>query len=434
MSERQVSKGNDGSIRKRDRLWSPVFVTILACTLCMFLVGQGANAGTSVYIERIGGTAGLAGIGALCFSVAAGVARIVSGPLIDMRGRQIVMIVGALIMLAGTVGPLVNNQDALFILWRALQGAGFSAATTAAATASADVLPFSRMGEGIGYYGLGQAISMSVGPALAIFLVSTNPPENFYYGISICSILAFVLACFIRYEKHPQALPETSEYYVRWKARNADIEGGCKVATNEKNQLHGWRKIVDSVFEPSALPGTIPILFMCAAFSFNIFYMGLFGSSLGVGNSGIFYSVTAVVMIVIRLVSGRFMDKVAPIKIMGAAVAAGLLAFAMLLICSLGIAGQITETLFYLAGIPFGLCMGIAIPINQTIAVRFSPGDRWGAANALFMLGIDIGNGVLSVVWGFLSESVGFSATIVAVIICLVVAYIAAHMVYPKER
>lgn len=148
----------------KERLWSPMFVAIVACTLCCFLVGQGSNAGTTVYLERIGGSTGLAGIGALIFSLAAAVSRIITGPMSDSRGRRLVMVVGSCFMLAGTIGPLFGNSDALFVLWRVLQGFGFAAATTASATAAADVLPFSRLGEGIGYYGLGQAIAMSCGP------------------------------------------------------------------------------------------------------------------------------------------------------------------------------------------------------------------------------------------------------------------------------
>lgn len=418
---------------KKNRLASPVFIIILLSTLCMFLVGQGANAGTSVYIERIGGSATFAGIGALFFSVAAGLSRIFSGTLIDSRGRQIVMIVGSLIMLVGTIGPLISNQDVLFILWRVLQGAGFSAATTATATAAADVLPISRMGEGIGYYGLGQAVSMSIGPAIAIFLVSTNPPENLYIGLSLCSALSLIMVCFIRYERFPSRLPETSEYYVRYKENDIGKGSLDERLGDEKEHLHGLRKVLDNVFEPSALPGTIPILLMCAAFSFNIFYIGVFGHSIGIGNPGMFYTFAAVVMIAVRIVSGRFMDKIAPLKIMLVSTLSGILAFAILFICSLGISETATGVLFCVAGILFGLCMGIAIPINQTVAVRLSPSERWGAANALFMFGLDVGNGIFSVAWGFVSESFGFTAVICSVIACLVSAYIAAYIVYPKH-
>lgn len=207
---------------KKEKLWSPIFVIILAMLLFSFMVGQGVNCGSTVYLERTGGTVALAGIGAMIFSAAAGVMRICCGPLVDDRGRRFTLFIGAIFLLIGTIGPLVQNDGALFILWRALQGIGFSAATTAANTAAADVLPFTRLGEGIGYAGLGQAVAMAIGPALALFLVSSNPPENLYYGLAACSVLFLLLTLICRYEKDPQLLPKTSEYRVRWEQEQSN--------------------------------------------------------------------------------------------------------------------------------------------------------------------------------------------------------------------
>ena len=46
-----------------NRLFTGVFIAIIGVTLTCYIVGQGLNAGTSVYINRLGGTATLAGIG-----------------------------------------------------------------------------------------------------------------------------------------------------------------------------------------------------------------------------------------------------------------------------------------------------------------------------------------------------------------------------------
>lgn len=299
---------------KKEKLWSPIFVTILAMLLFSFMVGQGVNCGSTVYLERTGGTVALAGIGAMIFSAAAGVMRICCGPLVDNRGRRFTLLIGAVFLLVGTIGPLVQNSGALFILWRALQGIGFSAATTAANTAAADVLPFTRLGEGIGYAGLGQAASMAIGPALALFLVSSDPPENLYYGLIACSFLFLLLALICRYEKDPQLLPGTSEYRVRW-----EQEHGSQTRLQEQERraketdapatpapsMGFLRRLLDSVFEPTALRGTAVITFMSAGFTFSVFYMGSFGNSLGVANSGLYYTIMAVVMIGVRLISGR---------------------------------------------------------------------------------------------------------------------------------
>lgn len=414
-----------------NRLWSPVFIVILACTLFAFLVGQGLNAGTSVYLERMGGSIGLAGMGALFFSVSAAVARILSGTAIDSRGRRIVISTGAVFLIIGTVCPLIENTGAFFMVWRILQGIGFSATTTALATAAADVLPFKRLGEGVGYYGLGQALSMAVGPALAVSLASSADPANFYIGCAVCACSTLVLSLFISYEKHPQALPETSEYRTRWES--GEIGKGALEQTLESETVNkpAWKRMLENIFEPKAVPAALTILFMCAGFSFNIFYMGVYGSALGIENAGIYYTVLAVVMIAVRLGAGRFMDTVPPIKLMGVAVVTGIIAFAELALCAAFDLEWATQWIFYSAGIPFGICMGLAIPVNQTIAVRMSPAARWGAANALFMLAIDMGNGLLSLLWGFLIDGFGFTAVFVCIIACIIAGFITALAVYP---
>ena len=460
---------NVGRRQKRpERLFSPVFVAIIAMTLCCFLVGQGTNAGTSVYLDRMGGTATLAGIGAAVFSAAAAVSRLLCGPIIDRRGRAVVMAVGSAIMLVGTAGPVFSNAHELFIAWRFLQGMGFAIATTASATAAADVLPLSRLGEGIGYYGLGQAIAMSIGPALAMFLVSTDPAENLYLGFSAAAACALAFSLVCRYERNPRSLPETSAYRRRWEKQGAvdsteprtasdpvgapeapetaetHIEQNGRVAKtpgandaepeSSARRANPVRTLIDGVFEPRALPGTIPMMVMSPAFGFGIFFVGLYGTSLGVGNAGVFYTISAIAMIIVRLKSKSFMDSVAPIKIMGTSAISGLICYAMLLACGvLGVDGPL-GILFYFAGVFYGLCLGLAMPVNQTVAVRNTPDERWGAANALYLLATDVGIGIASAIWGLINDSFGFTVTICCVMICLAASLIAARICYPREN
>lgn len=421
--------------RDTERLWSPVFVTIIAATLFTFMVGQGVNSGTTVYLERTGGTLALAGIGALSFSVAAGIMRLICGPVIDSRGRRIIMMLGAALMLIGTAGPLLCNDGVPFIIWRALQGVGFSASTTAVSTAAADVLPFSRLGEGIGYAGLGQAISMAIGPALALFLVSTNPPENFYFGLMACAALSLGLSLLCRYEKDPARLPATSEYRVRWERRTARQENGAAAdAATEETRMSPVRHMLDSIMEPTAFRGTAVIFLMATVFSFNVFFMGAFGNALHVTNAGLYYTVMALVMIAVRVGAGRFMDTVPPLVLMGIASACGAIAFGVGAGCALGAFGNLTEPLFYAMGLPFGICMGLGIPVNQTMAVKLTPPERWGAANGLFLLGVDLSNAVASVAWGFLIQNLGYTAALIGCIIMLALSFAAAALLYPRER
>ena len=427
MGKRASKNDNPRGESPREQLWSTTFVLVVVSTLCCFMVGQGLNSSTSVYVTLYGGTAAYAGVLAAVFSGAAAVVRLLSGPLIDGRGRRIVMLAGFAVLIVGTVGPLFTHDVAPFVVFRILQGAGFSAVTTASATAAADALPASRMGEGIGYYGLGQAIAMSIGPAFALALVSMDPAENLFIGATAAAALGLALIFFCRYEKHPETLPEEAVYRREREEKRTRSEG----AKSEGARREGF---ISRIFEKRALPGTLPTLVIAPAFGFVIFFVGLYGTSLGVGNAGLFYTLSAVSMIIVRLKSGAFMDRFAPIKILPVALAFGVVAFAILIACGTVLdSSPARDAVFYLAGIVYGPCIGIVNPLNQAVAVKNTPPERWGAANALFQLAIDVGIGCASVIWGLVNDSFGFPVTICCVICCAVASYFVARAVYPKE-
>lgn len=415
------------------RLWTPLFVMIIVATLCAFMVGQGTNAGTSVYVDIIGGSSTLAGIGAAAFSGAAALTRLVAGPVIDNRGRVIVMIFGGALLIGGTLGPVFVTDLTFFMAWRLMQGVGFAAVTTASATAAADILPMSRLGEGIGYYGLGQALSMAIGPALALFLVHTDPAENLYLGLSAAAILSLIFSILCRYEKKPSRLPETSAYRMRWEEKQRlsqeRVAASTSASTPEKTRL-----TFNSFFEKRALPGTIPMLVMTPAFGFSIYFAGVLGSSIGASNAGLYYTLSAVSMIIVRLSSKKFMDTVAPIKLCTFATVFGLIGFGMLAIASLQVLSPAaTEWIFCIAGLPYGVFLGVMMPVNQTVAVKNTPPERWGATNALYLLALDVGVGIVCVIWGMLNDALGYTVAIVCAMAFMAIAYVVAWICYPAR-
>lgn len=454
MSEQSRFKQNETSASvaavKPERLWSPLFVFIFFVALGCFTVGMGLNSGTSVFLDRMGEGAVLAGIYATVFSAAAGVTRFVVGPAIDRRGRRIIMIVGTFLLLVGTVVPALTTNTVVFAICRGVQGIGFSAATTASSTAAADVLPESRLGEGLGYYGLGQALAMSIGPALALFLVALDPAQLLYGGLTAIAVFALLSAFICTYEKNPLKLPKSSAYRVRYEAdlakqeqRDVASDDAAAATAKPANQnyvtqnAHSRKPLSiterlarfgSSIFEKGALSGSLVYLIISPAFGFGLYFMGLYGTSLGVGNAGLFYTVAAVSMVAIRLTSGAFMDHVASIKIMAVCAACGVLAY-VLAFCA-----PANNLLFYAAGLPYGVCMGISIPLNQSVAVRNTPQERWGAANAMYLLANDIGIGIASIVWGIFSDTIGFSATLVCCIACIAASFVVAWITYPVSE
>ena len=424
----------------RPRLWSGVFVLLILLTFCCFLTSQGMNAGTAVYVTELGGTAAYAGFLMAIFSVSAATTRLFVGPLIDRGRRIVVMVFGAAVLFIGALGPALVGGSMPLTVFRCLQGVGFSAAVAASSTAAADVLPMQRLGEGLGYAGLGQALAMTVGPALALFLVSTDPPENLYWCFSAVAAIGLCIAFFCRYESNPQKLPETSAYRLRWERERAEREVaaaagetpavGEKAATATGSAREGKapaERGLRRVFEPRALSGAIPVFMMSPVFGFVISFASLYGLSIGVENAGLFFTITAISMILMRISSRAYMDRVAPLKIFGVAAVCGIVTFALFL------AAPSNLVLFNAAGAFYGVCLGVSMPVAQSVAVKSSPSHRWGATNALFLFMMDVGFGLGTALWGTLNDAFGFPVTLWCVMGCIVVAFVLACFTFPKR-
>ncbi len=418
--------------RKADRLWTPYFLLIIAIMFFSYVSFHGTNSGTSVYVELMGSGTQLAGILASIYSITAAVARLLVGPVIDERGRSLVMRIGSASFVLGALIIGFIQADWTLIVGRVLQGIGFGALTTSASAAAADVLPLSRMGEGLAYYSMGNALAQSVGPALALSLVVLDPPEIMYFAFATVNIIVFVLSAFCNYEKHPKSLPITSGFRVRMeKAEDEKAEdekanpSACTEDAGEKKAHPEKLKGLARFYEPHALSGAMPMMFMSGSNCFSVFFAALYGLSLGVGNGGIFFTFSAVSMVAVRLGSKLYMDRVLPIISYTISAVLGLLGLTCMLL-----APQL-NWLFYVAGFLYGASLGMTLPINQTVAIKNTPDDRWGVGSALFFLLGDIAVATCTIVYGVLIDSFGFTSAIFFSMSLIVVAFIMVLIFYP---
>ena len=438
-----MGKTND-TPRTDNRLWSGTFFALIGISLVSFGVSMGCGSGVTVYIDRLGGTAAYAGMLAGVFSFSAAIARIICSSWLDTRGRFSALLFGVVMLSIGTLGPTISVDGWLFALWRAFQGIGFSASTTAAATAAADIVPVERIGEGLGYYGLGQALGFAIGPAVAMTLVMMDPPEMLFYGFTIGNVLICVFVTFCRYEKHPLRLPVSSGYRTRWEEERSKLatsengsgetaapaESETTAAAETTPELRGIYRF----FEPKALVGAIPAVAITPIFGFITYFGTLYGTQLGIGNPGLMFTASAISMIILRLGSKAFMDTVAPIKLHCIAVTFGILIPVFLFASGCQPEGSGMRFALYLAaGASYGFSAGLATTNNQSVAVRNTPSTRWGAANSLVLLAVDIGVGCGSIIWGFINDSFGYGITFACLIVCGIVSAVLAFIFYPEE-
>lgn len=259
------------SCAHKQRLMTGDFTLTLAIAFCAFVSCQALNNGTPLYITRIGGTTSFAGALILDFSIAAAIARLFAGRIIDRTGRKRIMVAGALLLIAGTVLAIPLPGFYPQIVLRALQGVGFAFVTTASATAAADVLPTERLGEGIGYYALGQSLGMAFGPAFGIFLCSLAFTESLFAGVAGVGAVLLILVMCCNYEKHVERLPETSEYRVleerRRRLAEEAADGDIGAIEEEVEDADRYRGLA-ALFEKRAFVGALPMIVSASALRF----------------------------------------------------------------------------------------------------------------------------------------------------------------------
>lgn len=419
-----VGEASKKGISADNRVWTVLFVSLIILNLLSSSMAQMNTAATPTLVTAHGGTGVYGGALVATFVVAAMISRIVSGNLADAYSRRGVLISGAIIYLIGCAIPIVIGDLIPLVPARILQGWGFAACHTAASTAAADVLPKARLGEGIGYYGLGHALAMALGPMLGFWLVDFSYLHALAAGAGCLSIIVLVISLTVRYEKHPERLPETSGYRT---SRLPETEEAKQAAASKAAAQKKKGFSFKDLFEISALRGGIPLFLVAVPITFFLSFATLFARGLGYENPSLFFMVAAAVAVIVRFTGSKLFDRLAPLVVFIIPIAVGLLTLA-------GIYFVHNEIVYYICGAGYGICLGFSMPLLSSVAVKASPPDRWGAANALFYCLYDAGIGISAVLLGALLDFAGFGWLFLVAALCAVASFISGIFLFPKSE
>lgn len=119
------------------------------------------------YVESLGAAAMLMGVTGGLMSLASLFSRPISGNLTDRIRKADIACVGAVLIITASVGYCTLKKPIFIVLMRVLHGLGFSLCSVSLSTWLSGLLPPDRMGEGMGYYGLMNALGSAVAPSLA---------------------------------------------------------------------------------------------------------------------------------------------------------------------------------------------------------------------------------------------------------------------------
>jgi len=347
---------------KNETLFTKNFILTSLSTFTLFTSFYFLLITLPFYIQELGGSESEIGYIIGFFTISSVFFRPFLGQEVDRHGRKKILVAGIVIFLASMLLYNYTKDVSSLLLLRLFHGIGWGAATTAATTLIADIAPPMRRGEAMGIFGMSSNVAMAIGPVLSIMLLKAY---DFPVLFAVCAAIALVSLLLV--------VPISEKIVIR-----------PKTPLFSKEALF-----------PSALMFTISL-----TYGSIVSFLPLFQEKRGIANAGIFFTVFAVTLILVRALAGKLSD----IKGRKFVIVPGMI------IITLGlwfVATANSLTTFLAAAVLYGLGFGLFHPTLMALLVdRVSPQGR-GAAMGTFSAAFDLGIGVGSIIMGTVLQFAG---------------------------
>lgn len=361
------------------RLWNQNYLLLIGITFCSGMTAQLISTAITPYMTYgLALSSAITGILSSIYTVVSSCGRLVAGNLVDRYGRKKFIFIGFIFFAVGCFFFGSVTSVALLILFRIMQGIGFAISSAASSASTADSIPTDRLGAGLGYMSMVNALTQIIGPLACTALIGLFSYREPFIFSSIACILACCIACFTVDLFQPKNSPPEA-----------------------KTAVHG----VQHIFERNAIVPAIFQFFISLSFStymvwgYNLaIYKGygdiVFGGGI-LTFIGMFFALGAVGMVTARLVMARFADQINEYLICIPASLIGVVSCILVRWC-------VSPLMFLLGGVLYGLSLGVIQPALNTRSLRGIAPERRGAAIATYMFGFDGGIGIGATVWGII--------------------------------
>ncbi|MFZ5767408.1 MAG: MFS transporter [Bacillota bacterium] len=391
-----------GGGASRAPLWTRDFILVSLANLAVFTGFQMLTPTMPVYVKFLGGRETVMGLIVGVFTLSAVGVRPFVGWALDAVGRRAVFLSGLAIFVVSALSYAWAPSIAVLLGIRLLHGLGWGFSTTAAGTIAADVIPKARLGEGMGFFGLASTIAMAVAPALGLFIIHRFSFALLFGTSAALAFTALVLASRIRYGDYrittghdrPALAAAGHNRPIR---EGAGQDSRTSAAVSPAQPAPG-----PAFFEPRAVRPALVMLLCNTTYGAIVTFLALYALEQGIPNIGPFFTVYAATLALTRALSGLIIDR----RGFDAVVVPGLVCVAT----AMFLLSRAYRLWMFLAAAAFcGLGFGAIGPGMQALAVRGLPPYRRGAANGTFYMGFDLGIGLGAILWGAVSQAIGYA-------------------------
>lgn len=363
----------DGRDADRGTFWNRDFVVALFGYLFLYM-SVSMFFLLPLFLGGFGPSKGRVGLIMGVHSVLAILARPVFGRMIDLRGGRRFALWG-IVVLAATVPlfHLVRDAGAFPLLLRAVSGVGWGIGMTATIAVCSDFAPSASLARSMGIIGVAGLVANALGPLLAEELI-----HRFGFGGMFNVALAFLaasLVCMFLTREAPRA----------------------RVVRDESSGRRSLRGVpVVALLIISAMP-----VFHGAVRGTMIYFIALFGKSIGIARVGPFFLAFSLAAILTRFRNADLSDRYGRKRVVFlAAVIICLNLFVLSRVNSFG--------MLILTGFVGGLGQGLIFPALSTYIIDYLGRENKGLAISLYLSLFDVGMGLGAPLFGWVSDRSGY--------------------------
>lgn len=357
-------------MEKIEKIWNKKFVLLFITNLLVLAAFYASIPIIPVYCQQIGITGSKIGIVLTAMSVSTVLFRPVAGYLLDNFNRYRVYLLFLGLFCLAFPSFIAFPIFWMLIIIRLYMGAVYSVCGSATMTLASDVLPRTKITQGISRFTFTISIGMAVGPYVGIQVqnhMSSKASFLMIFAITLVALIC-VSCCKISYPK-----VERKKFALR-----------------------------DAIYKPS-LPFMFNMMFLMIPYGAVIAYSSILAQDK--------HLTSVIPYFYICLVAGMLVSKLSTQKMVDAGKHRVLVyvSLAILIVTMASYAFMTTGIHLLIAGFLFGLGYGILQPLFQSFVTGTTPAPKRGVANATYLLSYDIGIGIGSLLMGCLQETIGLS-------------------------
>jgi MFS family permease len=334
-------------------------------------------------IIELGGSKAAAGLFLTAYTFASAFAAPITGTIADHVGRRRMLVIASVLFVFFSIAYGVVPWLPVVLIIALVHGAIWSSILSSASALMTDFIPASRRTEGLGYWGLAPTAAIAIAPAVGLHV--------YQFGwLALCVEIAAL-----------------SAVMGAWAARlpSTDVSR-AETRLPRARELWDWRVL------------STALSFAVVSFGYGgiTSYVAILSRERGIRPESIFFTVFAVTVIVVRVVTARIGDRHGPKVLLYPAFVAMPIAFAVL-------AASHTRSLMITAAILFGIGLGASFPAFMTFVVTNTDEAHRGRTFGSVILAFDTGIGTGSIVIGAIGARWGLGTAfgVAAVLACLAI-------------